>query len=129
MRNLIPAVARRGYAVDQLRVRGHGPDLGDAHVLSSLPGVVRHLLRRARPAVLLSDKGRVNHAAVFARAGRRRHAAGAALGHDDLAAFTRLPRDLVRAVPRLEPAARRHEIEAATTDYLAAMGLPPHADA
>jgi glycosyltransferase involved in cell wall biosynthesis len=78
MRNLIPAVARRGYAVDQLKVREHGPelgaapgvrivDLGAAHVLSSLPGVVRYL-RRERPVAMLSDKDKVNRTAVFARA-------------------------------------------------------------
>lgn len=77
MRNLIPAVARRGYAVDQLKVREHGPDLGEApgvrvidlgsaHVWSSLPAVVRYL-RRERPCVMLSDKDKVNRCAVFAR--------------------------------------------------------------
>lgn len=78
MRNLIPAVARRGYAVDQLKVRRHGPDLGEApgvrvidlgsaHVWSSLPAVIRYL-RRERPRVMLSDKDKVNRCAVFARA-------------------------------------------------------------
>lgn len=78
MRNLIPAVARRGYAVDQLKVRRHGPDLGDAHgvrvidlgsshVWSSLPAVIRYL-RRERPRVMLSDKDKVNRCAVLARA-------------------------------------------------------------
>lgn len=78
MRNLIPAIARRGYAVDQLKVRKHGPDLGDApgvrvidlgssHVWSSLPAVIRYL-RRERPRVMLSDKDKVNRCAVFARA-------------------------------------------------------------
>ncbi len=78
MRNLIPAVARRGYAVDQLKVRRHGPDLGDApgvrivdlgsaHVYSSLPAVIGYL-RRERPVVLLSDKDKVNRSSVIARA-------------------------------------------------------------
>ncbi len=78
MRNLIPAVARRGYAVDQLKVRRHGPDLGDApgvrvvdlgsaHVYSSLPAVIGYL-RRERPAVMLSDKDKVNRCSVIARA-------------------------------------------------------------
>ncbi|WP_028006779.1 glycosyltransferase [Solimonas flava] len=78
MRNLIPAVARRGYAVDQLKVRRHGPELGEApgvrvvdlgaaHVWSALPPLVRYL-RRERPLVMLSDKDKVNRAAVFARA-------------------------------------------------------------
>lgn len=77
MRNLIPAIARRGYAVDQLKVRIHGPDLGDApgvrvidlgssHVWSSLPAVVRYL-RRERPQVMLCDKDKVNRSAVIAR--------------------------------------------------------------
>lgn len=77
MCNLIPAVARRGYAVDQLKVRRHGPelggaagvrviDLGSAHVYSSLPALVRYL-RRERPDVMLSDKDRVNRTAVLGR--------------------------------------------------------------
>lgn len=78
MRNLIPAVARRGYAVDQLKVRGHGPelgaapgvrtvDLGSSHVWSSLPPLTRYL-RHERPLVMLSDKDKVNRCAVVARA-------------------------------------------------------------
>jgi glycosyltransferase involved in cell wall biosynthesis len=78
MRNLIPAVARRGYAVDQLKVRAHGPDLCDApgvrvvdlgssHVWSSLPALTRYL-RRERPRVMLSDKDKVNRCGVVARA-------------------------------------------------------------
>lgn len=77
MRNLIPAIARRGYAVDQLKVQRHGPELGDVpgvrvidlgsrHVYSSLPAVARYL-RRERPAVMLSDKDKVNRSAVIAR--------------------------------------------------------------
>lgn len=78
MRNLVPAVARRGYVVDQLKVRRHGPDLGGVpgvrvvdlgahHVWSSLPAVVGYL-RRERPAVMLTDKDKVNRAALAARA-------------------------------------------------------------
>ncbi|NKF21651.1 glycosyltransferase [Solimonas marina] len=78
MKNLIPAVARRGYAVDQLKVRKHGPDLGDvpgvrvmdlgvSHTYSALWPLMRYL-RRERPAVMLSDKDKVNRTAVFARA-------------------------------------------------------------
>lgn len=77
MRHLIPAVARRGYAVDQLKVRRHGPDLGEApgvnvvdlgasHVYSSLPALTAYL-HRVRPAVMLSDKDKVNRCAVIAR--------------------------------------------------------------
>lgn len=76
--NLIPALARRGYRVDLLKVRRHGPelrdlpsgvevvDLGSSHTLACLPAVVRYL-RRQRPRVLLSDKDRVNRLALLAR--------------------------------------------------------------
>jgi glycosyltransferase involved in cell wall biosynthesis len=77
MRNLIPAVARRGYAVDLLKVRRHGPEIGDApgvrvvdlrsrHVYSSVIELVRYLWRE-RPVVMLSDKDKVNRTALFAR--------------------------------------------------------------
>lgn len=78
MQYLIPAVARRGYPVDLLHVRKHGPhfaeppegvriiDLGASHVYNSLPSVVRYL-RQEKPAVMLSDKDRVNRTAFFAR--------------------------------------------------------------
>jgi glycosyltransferase involved in cell wall biosynthesis len=81
-RHLIPALARRGYPVDLLKVRRHGPrldpaggetppgvrivDLGSAHTYACLPAVARYL-RRDRPAVLLSDKDRVNRTALLAR--------------------------------------------------------------
>lgn len=77
-RHLLPALARRGYLVDLLRVRDHGPaldaeppglsviDLGSRHTLAGLPAVVRYL-REYRPAVLLSDKDRVNRLALLAR--------------------------------------------------------------
>jgi glycosyltransferase involved in cell wall biosynthesis len=77
-RNLIPELARRGYQVDLLKVRGHGPDLGDIpagveivdlgsrHTNACLPAVVRYL-RRDRPVVMLSDKDRVNRLALLAR--------------------------------------------------------------
>lgn len=78
MHNLIPAVARRGYPVDLLHVRKHGPyfeepppgvrivDLGSSHVYNSLPAVVRYL-RQEMPVVMLSDKDRVNRTAFLAR--------------------------------------------------------------
>ncbi len=87
-KNLIPALAQRGYAVDLLHVRKHGPnlaevptgvrvvDLGSSHVYSSIPAVVAYL-RRERPAVLFSDKDRVNRAALFAH--RLARAAGTRL--------------------------------------------------
>jgi glycosyltransferase involved in cell wall biosynthesis len=77
-RHLIPALARRGYAVDLLRVRRHGPnlgepppgvrviDLGSRHTYTCLPAIAGYL-RRERPAVLLSDKDRVNRTALLAR--------------------------------------------------------------
>ena len=76
--HLIPALARRGYAVDLLKVRRHGPnlpqippgvrviDLGSRHTYACLPAVAAYL-RRERPAVLLSDKDRVNRTALVAR--------------------------------------------------------------
>ena len=69
----------RGYPVDLLHVRRHGPyieqdikgmriiDLGTNHVYSALPGLIRYL-RRERPFVMLSDKDRVNRTALLARA-------------------------------------------------------------
>ncbi|NEX22428.1 glycosyltransferase [Thiorhodococcus mannitoliphagus] len=78
-KHLIPALARRGYQVDLLKVRRHGPnlpeipeavrviDLGSRHTLACLPAVARYL-RSARPAAMLSDKDRVNRVALFARA-------------------------------------------------------------
>lgn len=78
-RHLIPALARRGYPVDLLKVRRHGPyldepppgvrviDLGSRYTYGCLPGLVRYL-RRERPGVLLADKDRVNRTALLARA-------------------------------------------------------------
>ncbi len=78
LKNLIPAFAARGVAVDILNVRGHGPvlttlpsgvrviDLGASHVNTSFAALV-HYLRREPPAVLLSDKDKVNRLALWAR--------------------------------------------------------------
>lgn len=78
-KHLVPALAARGYTIDVLQVRGHGPyferipdrvrliDLGSRHVYTSFPALVRYL-RRERPAALLSDKYRVNNTALLARA-------------------------------------------------------------
>ena len=81
-KHLIPALARRGYRVDLLKVRRHGPrldpdlgetppgvrivDLGSRYTYACLPALVRYL-RRERPAVMLSDKDRVNRTALLAR--------------------------------------------------------------
>ena len=77
LQRLLPAIAARGYQVDLLHVRGHGPeippqsnlyqvDLGAAHVATALPGLIRYL-RRCRPGVLFSDKDRVNRTAILAK--------------------------------------------------------------
>jgi glycosyltransferase involved in cell wall biosynthesis len=78
-RHLLPGMAARGYRVDLLKVRGHGPelaathpnlrviDLGHRSTYACLPALVRYL-RRARPAALLADKDRVNRTALLARA-------------------------------------------------------------
>jgi len=77
--NLVPALAQRGYNVDVLQVRDHGPhfslvppgvrliDLGTSHTYSSLPAVARYL-RRERPGSLYCDKDRINHTTILARA-------------------------------------------------------------
>jgi len=76
--HLLPALARRGYRVDLLKVRGHGPhiaavtdgisvvDLGSRHTYACLPGVARYL-REKRPVALLSDKDKVNRIALLGR--------------------------------------------------------------
>lgn len=78
MGNLIREIARRGYHIDLLQVRGHGPyiapapsgvrcmDLGSRHVNGSLSGLVPYL-KRERPRVLLSDKDRLNRLALIAK--------------------------------------------------------------
>ncbi len=78
MKHLIPAILDRGYPVDLLHVRKHGPyieaklpglniiDLGSKHVYPSLPAVVRYL-KREQPFVMLSDKDRVNRTAIFSK--------------------------------------------------------------
>jgi glycosyltransferase involved in cell wall biosynthesis len=77
-KHLVPALASRGYTIDVLKVRRHGPnltelppgvriiDLGTAHTYSSLMPVVRYL-RRERPRSLYCDKDRINHTALLAR--------------------------------------------------------------
>lgn len=76
MKHLIPALLKRGYPVDLLHVRKHGPyieeegvnivDLGSKHVYPSLPAVVSYL-KREKPFVMLTDKDRVNRTAIFAK--------------------------------------------------------------
>ncbi len=76
--HLIPALAARGYRVDLLQVREHGPyldelpvgvrriDLGHRHTYECLPALSRYLKTR-KPGLLLSDKDRVNRTALLAR--------------------------------------------------------------
>lgn len=78
MRHLIPEIAARGFRVDLLQVRKHGPylespppnvrciDLGYRHTYACLPALVRYL-KTQMPALLLSDKDRVNRTALLAR--------------------------------------------------------------
>lgn len=78
MQHLIPELAARGYEVDLLNIRRHGPhlktipdgvrviDLGTSSTYPSLFPLIRYL-RRERPAVLLADKDRVNRTALLAR--------------------------------------------------------------
>ena len=78
MQHLLPELARRGFTIDLLHVKNHGPhlhqpphginivDLGTRHTYSSLPAVVSYL-RRTRPDVMLADKDRVNRTALAAR--------------------------------------------------------------
>ena len=82
IRHLVPSMARRGYPVDVLKIRDHGPviedqlqgvqliDLKVKHVYSSFPALVRYLKHR-RPDVMLTDKDRVNRTAILARAWSR----------------------------------------------------------
>ncbi len=78
MQNLIPSLAERGYEIDLLHINRHGPyllnipervnviELGTSSTYPSLFPLIRYL-RRERPAVLLSDKDRVNRTALLAR--------------------------------------------------------------
>lgn len=79
MKHLIPALAERGFQVDLLKVRRHGPnlqyehplyreiDLGSQHTYMALFGLIRYL-RQEQPLVLFSDKDRVNRTSLLARA-------------------------------------------------------------
>ena len=78
MANLITEIVSRGFQVDQLKVRKHGPhlditsgnfrvvDLGTSHTYTALPALVRYL-RHEHPAVMLSDKDRVNRTTLLAK--------------------------------------------------------------
>ena len=76
--NLVPSLARRGYSVDVLKIHGHGPhleelvpgvriiDLGTKHVYSSFTALVDYM-KLYQPAVMLTDKDRVNRTSLLAR--------------------------------------------------------------
>jgi glycosyltransferase involved in cell wall biosynthesis len=78
MQHLIPEIAARGFRIDLLQVRDHGPyleslppnvqriDLGQRHTYACLPALTRYL-RIHQPTLLLSDKDRVNRTALLAR--------------------------------------------------------------
>lgn len=78
MKHLVPELVGRGYHVDVLKVRRHGPDirfshprlrvidLGTRHTYSAVFAIARYL-KANRPAVMLSDKDRVNRTALAAR--------------------------------------------------------------
>ena len=74
---LIPELCQRGYHIDLLRVRKHGPyveeqhnlrqiDLGTAHTMTALRAVMRYL-RDNQPTALLADKDRCNRVALLAK--------------------------------------------------------------
>jgi glycosyltransferase involved in cell wall biosynthesis len=77
MQQLIPEIAARGFRIDLLQVRDHGPyldslptnvqriDLGQRHTYACLPALARYL-RIHQPSLLLSDKDRVNRTALLA---------------------------------------------------------------
>lgn len=78
MKNLLDEFASRGFEIDLLSVRNHGPDwgeqpgnvrkidLGGNHVATCLPALAFYLLRNS-PAALLSDKDKVNRTALLAK--------------------------------------------------------------
>jgi glycosyltransferase involved in cell wall biosynthesis len=82
IQHLVPAIARRGYAVDMLKIQDHGPnleelprgvrliELGTRHVYASFPALIRYL-KHCCPIVMLTDKDRVNRTAILARAWAR----------------------------------------------------------
>lgn len=77
MGNLIAELGRRTIPVHLLRIKNHGPyletvpdsvkvvNLGAAHVDTAFPALVRYL-GKVRPRCMLTDKDRVNRAALLA---------------------------------------------------------------
>jgi glycosyltransferase involved in cell wall biosynthesis len=85
IQNLLPGLAAAGYRVDLLKIQNHGPHIPRPlpenlrlikfqakHVYSALPELMGYL-KKYRPAVLFSDKDRVNRTALLANflTGRR----------------------------------------------------------
>jgi len=78
MKNLIPEIAMRGFQVDLLHVKNHGPyldspqpgvnliELGSSHTYTSLLPLA-HYLKKHSPQALLSDKDKVNRVALLAK--------------------------------------------------------------
>jgi glycosyltransferase involved in cell wall biosynthesis len=79
-KNLLPGMAAEGYPVDLLKIHNHGPELNRPlphnlrliefkakHVYTALPELIGYL-KQYHPAVLLSDKDRVNRTALLANA-------------------------------------------------------------
>ncbi len=78
MKNLIPALANRGYKVELLKVRKHGPELNNtfknikiinlktSHVYSSFFPLVKYLIKTP-PHIMFTDKDRVNRCAILAK--------------------------------------------------------------
>ena len=76
--HLVPAIARRGFPVDVLKIHGHGPhleempsgvrliDLGTKHVYPSFSALANYM-NQCQPTVMLTDKDRVNRTALLAR--------------------------------------------------------------
>lgn len=77
VKNLIPAIIARGYTVDLLHVRRHGPnieepikglriiDTGTRHTYLAVLALKRYL-QTEQPVVMFSDKDRVNRTALLA---------------------------------------------------------------
>ena len=78
MKNLIPSVAKRGYQVELIKIKNHGPyldsqesnfkiiNLKTKHVYSSFFYLIKYLSKNP-PEILLTDKDRVNRTAIIAR--------------------------------------------------------------
>ncbi len=78
MKNLLPSIARRGYEVELLKIRKHGPYLEEkhpnlkiiklptSHVYSSFFHLVRYL-KKTSPYCILTDKDRVNRTMLLAK--------------------------------------------------------------